>query len=415
MLEQYFMPLERHFDGGFHATADAFKAAAEKLSMHDDRASRAFHAHLSVNYLYRHAIELYLKSMVLILTRVFANSDTPLDPAKIKLHGYGSKPLTTVHSLKTLLDEVQQLVTSNASKISRLTSSNWNVPSELQSWIDTIEQHDSGSTFSRYPTSKSMLDSVKSSFQPVDPESLLRSMNEHKPDDRKHFVLLMKNDDDEIVEAFSLQDDILPELRKALVEASNLLSGAVFGLQSELVDGLGLKMKQRKNAPGEKDKPLRDDSEYQQFIQILEPRLGEIVETAQRSLGNEFVLVCCDVSKIETAHPLIHYLLHTYGPSSVVQLSEKLFCLPVSKKQIQEGLEKYSEQRLDEIVGASSTGIWIVSVNGKPVEAEKDKAWLGRPSVSRTAGSGDPRRARSLRAEDVVCPTPPHTPSPSSP
>jgi hypothetical protein len=378
MLEQYFMPLERHFDGGFHATGDAFKEAAEKLSTDSDRVSLASNAHLPINYLYRHAIELYLKSMVLILTRVIAKCDSPLDPTKVKVQVASDKPLSTVHSVKTLLNEVQQLITLNIAEITRLTPTNWNMPSELQAWIDTIEHHDSNSTFSRYPTSKSMLDTAKSSFQSVDPENLIRTIKEQKPHDKKQIVLLMKNDADEIVEAFNLKDDVLPELRNALVMASDLLSGSVFGLQAELVDGVGLKMKQRRAAARDKanhsdqtNTERNDDPEFQKFIELLEPQLGDIVECAQQSLGSELVLICGDVTKIETTHPLILELFHKYGPTSVVQLSDKLFCLPVSNKQLQEGLKSYSVQSFDEIAGESSTGIWIVFVKGKPVEDEE--------------------------------------------
>lgn len=254
MFEQFLLPLGRHFDGGFKATGDAFKAAAERLAETPDVMGFASNAHLPINYLYRHAIELYLKSMILVLTRVIERSNEPLDPTKVKVQVHKDSALTRVHSLEVLLHELQRLVTANADEISRLTPQDWNVPQAVRDWIDTIEQHDAGSTFSRYPSSKSAFDNIKSSFQSVELETLAKKVNGKKSGEKGHIALLLKNDDGEIVEAFSMQEEILPELRKALVEASSALSEAAFGFQAELVEGYGWKMKQwREDA--EKQKP----------------------------------------------------------------------------------------------------------------------------------------------------------------
>lgn len=251
MIEQFFMPLHQHFDGGFHATGEAFKIAAEKLSEDSAKQQFAAHGHLPVNYLYRHAIELYLKSIILTLTRVIEKSTVPLDPTKVKIQTAKDRPLTSVHSLNALMNEHQRLVTEHNALISRMTPTNWNVPDELQSWISTIEAHDGGSTFSRYPTSNSTFDTAKSSFQQVDLQELAKTIQEHKSGEKGQVSLLMQNDEGEVVQAFRLHDEVLPDLRTALVEAAKLLSGGSFGLQAELADGYGLEMLKRRSAAGE--------------------------------------------------------------------------------------------------------------------------------------------------------------------
>ena len=373
MFEQYFMPLERHFDGGFHSTGDAFKAAAEKLSENPERLVIATNAHLPINYLYRHAIELYLKSMILILTRVVEMSDAPLDPTSVKVQVHKDKPLTSVHSLKILLDELHRLITANNAEIARLTPRDWNVPQELRDWIDTIEQHDAGSTFSRYPSSKSAFDNVKSSFQPVELETLTKKMHERKDGEKGQIALLMKNDDGEIVESLSMQEEILPELRKALVDASTALSGAAFGFQAELVEGYGWKMKkwqedakkaaeagESADTPTDEQAKEQEVPNFDHFFEHLDPKFEAIVVPARELLGVDPILICVDAAKAKQTHPVVIDLIHNYGPTRIVQLAETLFCLPVSHQQIREALEKYPDDPLEEVVQQTSTGIWLL-------------------------------------------------------
>lgn len=51
----------------------------------------------------------------------------------------------------------------------------------------------------------------------------------------------MLDDDDNVVEAFGQQRNILPELREALKKSAEMLSGAAYGLNAELVGGYGRK------------------------------------------------------------------------------------------------------------------------------------------------------------------------------
>lgn len=368
MLEQFFMPLDRHFDGGFNATGDAFKAAAAKLAESPVVMGVVTNTHLPINYLFRHAIELYLKSMILILTRVIEKSDSPLDPTTVKVQVFKDKPLTSVHSLKTLMDETQRLVTANSAEIARLTPTDWNTPPELLSWIDTIEQHDAGSTFSRYPTSKSNFDNMKSSFQSVELDSLAKKMEKHKPGEKGHFALLMKNDDGEIVEAFTMRDEILPELRTALVEASNLLSNASAALQAELAEGYGWRMKERSEettSSEEQDEPNVPNCD--ELLEHLLPRINEVVANAKEILGTDPILICCDGEKMESVHPVVRELFCKHGPTCIIPLSGTLFCLPVSNQQFREGLINHPDYPLDIAVQRTETGTWIMCFEEKGI------------------------------------------------
>src|SRR5882724_1044104 len=63
-----FKPLHQHYDGGLGATGDAFKEAADRLSG-SVNGNRFLHANIPICYLYRHAVELYLKSMIVVVHR----------------------------------------------------------------------------------------------------------------------------------------------------------------------------------------------------------------------------------------------------------------------------------------------------------------------------------------------------------
>jgi hypothetical protein len=69
---------DQHFDSGFGAAADSFKDSADALAS-ADIATPNVNSNLPISFLYRHAIEMYLKSAALIFRRKFRRpyGDTP--------------------------------------------------------------------------------------------------------------------------------------------------------------------------------------------------------------------------------------------------------------------------------------------------------------------------------------------------
>lgn len=61
-------PLDNQFDDGFGLIADSFQEAAEHLEKVENKES-SLHSLLPICFLYRHAIELYLKSLIVIIHR----------------------------------------------------------------------------------------------------------------------------------------------------------------------------------------------------------------------------------------------------------------------------------------------------------------------------------------------------------
>lgn len=246
MIEQMLMPLDRHYDDGLAAMGDAFKEAAEKLILADESRTGFLNWHLPINYLLRHAIELYLKSSIVTVHRFFrlpSGVGTYQRDPLIRINNKW-KPLHRTHSVKTLLGELQRLITDNKDRLRAYTPSSWETPPELIAWIETIEAADAGSTYFRYPKSQGpIVDAEKSGALPVDPESLIAEMHGRSATGRKGIVVLgLKDDDGSIVETFATQEKPLPELRDALANAANIMFGCAVGLHMELVEGYGRKL-----------------------------------------------------------------------------------------------------------------------------------------------------------------------------
>jgi hypothetical protein len=114
MIEEFLMPLDRHFDAGFGATADSFHDAAKALDTEEHKHGFGLNSsRLPVFYLYRHANELYLKSLLTMLHRRFCcefpvvkRDDFPL----ITVHGT-AKRVFQVHSILHLYPLYSAIVT----------------------------------------------------------------------------------------------------------------------------------------------------------------------------------------------------------------------------------------------------------------------------------------------------------------
>jgi len=63
------------------------------------------------------------------------------------------KPFQKVHSIQDLYTHWHGIINQRATKLKELSPRHpeWDVPKELDAWIETIEQTDSGSTYYRYP------------------------------------------------------------------------------------------------------------------------------------------------------------------------------------------------------------------------------------------------------------------------
>ncbi|HZZ26877.1 MAG TPA: hypothetical protein VFE46_02625 [Pirellulales bacterium] len=214
MFEKMLMPLNRHFDDGHEGAADAFKEAAEKLETNDESSVRSINAHLPINFLYRHAIELYLKSAIVTVHRSLGlpSGDGPHERDPLVKDKGKWRRLDRTHSVKVLLVELDRLIRDYNDRIKLKSNGNWESPEELHEWIDVIEKADQGSTYFRYAKSGNpTADNAKSSFQPVGPQDLRAAADGDQP---PGMFLLMLDDDENVVEAFGHKRNLLPDFAK---------------------------------------------------------------------------------------------------------------------------------------------------------------------------------------------------------
>jgi hypothetical protein len=228
-----FTPLNKHYDFGLGAMADAFEEAAECIEKAAEE-HRFLNWALPVCFLRRHAMELFLKSMLAILDRRFGGL-TGLDEIKVPIKG---KPqsLTTVHSIGALYEGLRSKFALYESEWRPLCKTGWlNFPPELDAWILEIEAEDARGTFFRYPDSKDQQgNEAKSMFQESSVDQILASMAHHSI---PRITALIANQEDVVTEVYVENRDVLARQLSTLRDATSLLSAANFGLRTELTGG----------------------------------------------------------------------------------------------------------------------------------------------------------------------------------
>ncbi len=228
-----FTPLNKHYDFGLGAMADAFEEAAECIEKAVEE-HRFLNWALPVCFLRRHAIELFLKSMIAILDRRFGGL-AGLDEIKVQVKGK-LQPLTTIHSIGTLYEDLRDKFALYESEWRPLCNTSWlNFPSELDAWILEIEAADARGTFFRYPDSKDQQgNEAKSMFQESSVDQILASLPHHSIPGS---TALIANQEDIVTEVYAEIRDVLARQLSALRDATSLLSAANFGLRTELAGG----------------------------------------------------------------------------------------------------------------------------------------------------------------------------------
>lgn len=228
------MPLNRHIDAGFGATGDAFHEAAETLLK--DKVN-FLNSNLPINFLFRHAIELYFKSLIIVLHRrlQLPFGDKSSDGTPSICIGEKWKPIHNVHSVNDLYQYFKKLIYDNKSQIQGIAKTDWSaIPKELDGWIEQIEKYDKTSTLFRYPVTHNQADDCeKSAWKEVSPDKLAASLNTNTK--TKSFLIV--DDNNNVINAYQYDDAAMEQLHDALKRTADLLSGAHCGMRVELAGG----------------------------------------------------------------------------------------------------------------------------------------------------------------------------------
>jgi hypothetical protein len=199
-------PLHTHRDLGFGATGNAFKAAADHLDGSEEfKKNGFFGTHLPTNYLYRHAIELHLKSAIVIFHRKFRlpYGEFAFDSEPRVQVGDKWKVFREVHGIETLWTYVRQLFATHGEWLAADTKCNWEIDPETDSWVQAVQSGDPRSTFFRYPTTNNLAsDAVKSKMKEVTADGLMEMLGKSEEGGQKVFAMVVENEDKEFVRAY---------------------------------------------------------------------------------------------------------------------------------------------------------------------------------------------------------------------
>jgi hypothetical protein len=227
-----FKPFSHHIDGGFGAHGDAFRKAA--LSLEQSVNGKNFlNSSLPIAYLHRHAVELFLKSCIIVLHRglrvPFGGKQQERPTIKI---GEDWVPIQGVHSLGDLYWYFASVLQEHISELSKITSTDWDtIPHELGQWISQIDEFDKKSTAFRYPGSG---DDFKSDFRESSVEETWSLM---APESEPVKKFLEFDESHNLVGSFCLDPSRLEPIMEALRNASKTLSTLHFALRCELGNG----------------------------------------------------------------------------------------------------------------------------------------------------------------------------------
>lgn len=236
----YYMltPLHTHIDFGFGATGDAFKEAADKLEASLTERAGVFNEHLPINYLRRHAVELFLKSAIVIIHRRLAipYGDAPATGEPCALVDGQWKSFTRIHSVKDLWAYLRALFFEQKAALDSIKRVNWGLTVEVDTWIDTIERLDPRSTFFRYPNpGESQGDASKTAMAEATEEEILEQMKQNPQ--KKQFVLLLENDEREVTQSYYYAGPALAEFSRVLKESADHFYGLHTALRVEVCHG----------------------------------------------------------------------------------------------------------------------------------------------------------------------------------
>jgi len=229
-------PLHRHFDRGFGAMADAYVAGAAALE-DGEWTDKRLNGHLPIAFLRRHAVELYLKSAIVIFHRHLHLPYGPASwdgPPKVLL-GKGWEPFYKVHSVADLFRYYMMLFEQHSDFLANNTRTNWSFTPELPVWIDMIQKWDPDSTLSRYPTTKDGVhDYTKGSAIELDPNDILAQM---EAGGKPVKAVVVGDAEDNVLATYTHVDNPMSNLNSALRQACSELSDTHAALRGELTAG----------------------------------------------------------------------------------------------------------------------------------------------------------------------------------
>jgi hypothetical protein len=233
-------PLHTHIDFGFGATGDAFKTAADRLETAVSPRAGVLNEHLPINYLRRHAIELFLKSAIVIIHRrlrlPYGSSPFSGEPHALVEDRW--VPFLRLHSVKLLWAYLAALFRDHKSFFDTVERVDWTFPPEMNAWIEEIDAKDPRSTFFRYPTPRDTeADASKAVMAEGTQDEIMARLAARGEDSPKEFILLLENEVGHVTRGYYYAGNSLASFNKVLENCVDIFYGMHAALRSEVCGG----------------------------------------------------------------------------------------------------------------------------------------------------------------------------------
>lgn len=223
--------IDTHLDFGFGVTGESYYHSAEYLFENKENVKALSQVEMPINFLYRHSIELFLKSLIITFHKQLKlpYGTEPYESTSPKILAGGDwKNLYTCHWVDELYNYwLNELLLKHKTELEKLApKGDWQEYKEITDFFPLIAGYDRDSSFFRYPVTKNTsLDAKKFTMQRLDSEKLQKLFSENSDDREKkdgaRVFMLLKNDKDEIVDGFERNTNILADITQALKEVSH--------------------------------------------------------------------------------------------------------------------------------------------------------------------------------------------------
>lgn len=241
--------IELHPDKGFGVTADSYYESAEHLmTNHFEDYDITQQAEMPQNFLFRHSIELYLKSLIIIFHRKLRiNYGTvPFDSEEPEIFSDGQwRKLYNSHFLDKLYNYwLNDLLIPNIDTLKKIASKgDWQETKKITALFPIICKYDKDSSYFRYPITKNgLLDNEKYTIQKIKSKSIDGIMEEIKDqetaENKETLTVLLLDDDDNVVDSFKYNKYILTDVRDALKEVASYFNCIHIMTRMTLCDGM---------------------------------------------------------------------------------------------------------------------------------------------------------------------------------
>ena len=220
---------EEQMDFGFGITAESYYHSANFLF--DNQEHLGFHQQKEAptNYLYRHSIELFLKSLIILFHKKlkisYQNESYESKKPIIFINGQW-RPLYKCHWINGLFCYwLDDLYLKHEAKIKQMApNGDWSVPEDVMKLFEKIKIYDTESDYFRYPiTTNTHRDYEKYDMRKIDLNEKKNLFIRKNEEESKKIYLLYEGKNEEIVGGYVSKDNVLEDIKVALREVSNYL------------------------------------------------------------------------------------------------------------------------------------------------------------------------------------------------